>query len=338
MIRNRLALALALALALPFPSPLALAAPDAASPPAPSPPTPGAEAISVTFQVNDSLVKNKLLPGVRVGIKRSRGDTDYAATGVTTASGKMMASLPPGEYFVTYLKDGYVPVRDSATQLQREGQLVTTTLSLMLEAAGQAGQRRVQIVLNWGNAEAHVKDADSHLMRLDMSPKLHVFWQHKIYPSSKVSIALDVDDTDWGGPETVTLLDPPKGRYTYWVHNYSGPPETLGDAGVKVRVLFGDKVEGEFSAPAGVDTRFWRPFAALVIDAMLEPKLVPFSQQELAAAMDRAEVLVPEAVEQETRDLESLTDDEFQIVFNIAAGVVVFLGLVLYAILRRKKR
>jgi hypothetical protein len=275
--------------------PTADAAPDSGKPPAPpsgKPTPPAAEAVDVTFQLNDAMVKDKVLAGVRVGAKRP-GDAQYLAAGESGADGKIKLSLPPGRYLVTYLKDGYVPVRDSAVQVTRAGQQITTTLSMMLEAAGQGGKRRVQIVLNWGSEDSQVKDADAHLCRLDLKPLVHVFWQRKLHPNAKVSVELDVDDTNGGGPETVTLLDPPLGEYTYWVHNFSGEPATLGSSAVKVRVLFGDSVAGEFPVPEGLNSRHWRPFKALKIDAMLEPSLVPFSKEELAAGLDRAEVQVP---------------------------------------------
>ena len=279
----------------PAPAP---AAPDGGTPKVQEgdpPALSGAEAVTVTFQLNDAMVKDKALAGVRVGARTSNAAT-YVATGQSGPDGKLQLSMPPGAYLVTYLKDGYVPLRDSAARVTRQGQVITTTLSMMLEAAGQGGKRRVQIVLNWGNEHDQVKDADAHLARKDLKPRLHVYWQKKLHPSDEVSVELDVDDTDWGGPETVTLLDPPQGEYIYWVHNYSGEPALLGAAQVKVRVLFGDHVAGEFAVPEQVYSRYWRPFKALSVDAMLEPRLVPFSREELESGLDQAEVEVPKDV------------------------------------------
>ena len=317
------------------------AAPDSGrplAPPTPRPTPPPAEAVEVTFQLNDAMVKDKVLAGVRVGAK-SPGEAQYLAAGESGADGKIKLSLPPGRYLVTYLKDGYVPVRDSAVQVTRAGQQVTTTLSMMLEAAGQGGKRRVQIVLNWGSEASQVKDADAHLCRLDLKPRVHVYWERKLHPNAKVSVELDVDDTDWGGPETVTLLDPPAGEYTYWVHNYSGEPATLGSSAVKVRVLFGDRVAGEFPVPEGLQSRHWRPFKALKIDAMLEPSLVPFSQEELAAGLDRTEVEVPAEPEP---DFSSDTTDSgcmgtgFQVVDLAGVGGMLFL-IVVWIVRRVRK-
>lgn len=330
--------ALALFLLVPL---SAQAAPDrGAAPPAPAP----AEAVSVTFQLNDATVKDKALPGVRVGVRRV-DEATYLATGQTGADGKVTLSLQPGGYLVTYLREGYIPLRDSAAEVTRHGQVITTTLSMMLEAAGHAGQRRIQIVLNWGNERSQVKDADAHLMRLDLDPLLHVFWNRKIHPSAKVNVELDVDDTDWGGPETITLIDPPPGRYTYWVHNYSGEPQwestygsepgELGESAVKVRVLFGDRVAGEFAAPPEAKNLDWRPFAALEVDPMLEPKIVPFSDKEKTAGAAHADVNVPADAERPLDDIASEPVVYIDPAPYIIPAVMVLMFLAVVVILRK---
>lgn len=311
------------------------ATPDAAA--APPPASPAVEGVKVTFQTNDSMVKGKAVAGVRIGVK-GKGATDYLATGVTGEDGKVDLSVPPGEVLVSYLKDGYVPVRDSLTTVKSDGQLITSTLSMMLEAAGQGGQRRVQIVLNWGNQEEQARDCDSHLMRLDVKPRLHVFWKYKNHPSSELTAMLDVDDTDGGGPETVTLLDPPAGKYTYWVHNFTGGSTTLDTSEVKVRILFGDEVAAEFVIPDGVNKRFWRPFAALEVDAMLEPKLIPWTEQELTTGDDRAEVVEPGELVEDRAVQEELAGggNDIQRIFEyIIAGVIILVFVVIWVVKRR---
>lgn len=264
-----------------------------AQPAAPRPDS-GAAAVEVTFRLNDAMIKNKMLGGVKVGVARERA-AGYVVTGTTSVKGIFATRLSPGTYRVTYRKEGYVSVERSLTTIApRARQTVTTTLSMMLEAAGQGGRRRVQIVLNWGSDSPQVKDADSHLMRADLKPPLHVYYKDKEYSKGKAwSVELDVDDIDWGGPETITLLDPPQGSYTYWVHDYRGTDDPLGASSVKVRVLQGDRVVGEFSAPRRITGRHWRPFKALKIDAMGDLELVPYSKQELTAGADATEIAAP---------------------------------------------
>ncbi|MBN2494503.1 MAG: hypothetical protein JXR96_07940 [Deltaproteobacteria bacterium] len=299
-------LALAIA-ALLSPALSAGAAPDGGAPagdsrPAGAPPetadagraaAPGdAPTLRVVFRINDSMVKDKLLPDTRIGVARS-ADGDYEVLGTTDASGRFETSLAPGTYFVTYRKESYVPIDRSRVEIDADGQVITTTLSMLLEAGGQAGRRRIQIVLNWGSDPSQVKDADSHLLCACGKPGAHVSYVKKTHEIGEHSAALDVDDTDWGGPETITLLDPPPGKHVYWVHDYSGPPAVLGASDVVVRVLFGDRVAGEFRVPEGLDSREWRPFESLEVDPMLDPKIVPFTAEQFAAGEDRREPSLP---------------------------------------------
>jgi len=61
--------------------------------------------VALSFQLNDSMVKNKSLPGVGVGISASETG-DFLIKGETDASGKFATELPSGNYFVSYRKIG----------------------------------------------------------------------------------------------------------------------------------------------------------------------------------------------------------------------------------------
>ena len=250
----------------------------------------------VTFVVNDATVKDKVLPGVRVLVARAAGE-EPVLSGETDPSGRFECHLAPGTYAVSYVLPGYVPIPDSLTAITVDGQVITTTLSMMLEAEGAApGERRVRIILNWGSESSQVRDADSHLLCPCGEPSAHVYYAAKEHAGSGHSVDLDVDDTDWGGPETVTLHDPPPGDYRYWVYDYSGDTATLGQSEVVVRVLVGDELTAELRAPASAGQRAWWPFKTLAVGADLIPRLVPFSDDELAAGADRA---IPAALEGE---------------------------------------
>jgi hypothetical protein len=245
------------------------------------------EGYRVTFVVNDATVKDKLLPGVRVAVARAAGDDPFSS-GETGTDGRFTCTLPPATYAVSYRLAGYVPIADSPTAVSGDGQVVTTTLSMMLEAEGAApGERRVRIILNWGSdSDHHIRDADSHVLCPCAARAAHVYYSAKQHQGAGHSVDLDVDDTDWGGPETVTLHDPPPGDYSYWVYDFSGPPPLLGTSEVVVRVLVGDQVVGEYRPPRGVDARCWHPFKALMVGADLEPRVLPFTPDELAAGDD----------------------------------------------------
>ena len=95
-----------------------------------------------------------------------------------------------------------------------------------------------------------------------------------------------MDDTDWGGPETVTLTRPAPGTYQYWVHDYSGPPATLGASDIVVRVVIGTEEAGEFRVFKGITKRDWRPFKAIEVGPDGRPTLVRFTEDEIAEAAD----------------------------------------------------
>ena len=147
---------------------------------------------------------------------------------------------------------------------------------------------------------------------------------------------LDVDDTDWGGPETITLIDPPSGSYRYWVHNFSGPPATLGGADAVVRVIFGDRVAGEYRVPKDITSLVWLPFKAVVVDA-LEMRVVPFTTEELAAGRH-----VTEPAEQVEQEVDAAARAEgpqsgcsgAEVMTLVVVGAIA-IGVLIKALLRR---
>lgn len=247
---------------------------------------PAVEAVEVRFELNDAQVKGRLLPGVSVSVLRPGGG-DPVAAGITGADGRFASRVAPGSYQVSYRLDGYVPYTSEATELVAEGQLVTVSLSRMLEATGVAG-RDVRIVLNWGSQSDQVKDADSHLACACGATDRHVFYKARQHQAGDHGVELDVDDTDWGGPETITISRPAKGRYLYWVHDYSGDgaPAVLGTSGLVVRVLIGSEPHGELRVPKGLTRRAWRPFNAIDVGADGVPTLVRWSEDEIAEGRD----------------------------------------------------
>jgi hypothetical protein len=245
------------------------------------PPARPAEGIEVVLQVNDSLVKNKVLPEVQI-LWAVEGDPAPTRLGETGPDGRLQARLPPGEVRLTYQLQGYVPIHASPVLVREAQQEITTTMTMLLESAGQTGKRRVQIVLNWGSRPSQVKDADSHL-RCGCAAGTHVYFGNKTHEGDRDHrVDLDVDDMDWGGPETITLLEPVPGEHLYWVHNYSQNGD-LGDAEVVVRAVIGDLPAGEFRLAPGWKDNDWRPFKAISVAEDGTPRIVAWSPEELAA-------------------------------------------------------
>ena len=149
-----------------------------------------------------------------------------------------------------------------------------------------------------------------------------------------------MDDTDWGGPETITLTRPAPGTYLYWVHDYSGPPATLGVSDIVVRVVIGAEEAGEFRVFKGVTRRAWRPFKAIEVGPDGRPTLVRFTEDEIAEAADLtvpADLQPPDAAPEAPSppSAEPATPSTFPapILF-----VLVFVAFVLIARARRRRR
>lgn len=241
--------------------------------------------MKVEFVVNDAFVKGKLLGGVEIGMARAAsGAAEH--TGFTGANGRLIVTVAPGTWFVTYRLRGYVPVVASETVLRDRVTVVTTSLSMNLESEGTPGGRRVRIVLNWGSGSNQVRDADAHALCPCLPESPHVYYQSRTHVTGTHEVSLDVDDRDWGGPETITLRDPAPGAYRYFVHNFSGEAQ-LGASGAVVRVLAGDDQIGEFRVPADAAQRSWRPFKHLQVSASGEVSVVAFDAEELKRGEDR---------------------------------------------------
>ena len=93
----------------------------------------------------------------------------------------------------------------------------TTVQDISLTPALSAGQYR--IVLNWGSVP---EDLDAHLI----TPVIeglshHLYWDNMGSESETPYAALDIDDIDSFGPETISIYTSKPGTYSYFVHNYS---------------------------------------------------------------------------------------------------------------------
>jgi len=247
--------------------------------------------VTVTFVVNDAFVKDRMLPGTAVAV-RSRPDTEPLVQGSTDGNGRFSTPIEPGTYLVSYQRPGFVSILDSETVLRTDGQVVTTTLSQMLESGPGAAEggplRRIRVILNWGSdRDRHVPDVDSHMYCPCHYRGCHVYFSEKNHGRPDHKADLDVDDTDWGGPETITVTTPTTGAYEYWVHDYTSKTPTLGGSDVVVRVLFDDMLAGEYRVPTNLSSRDWRPFKAIEVGADGAAWVVPFEPAEISQGDDR---------------------------------------------------
>ena len=181
--------------------------------------------IRIRFELNDAQVKGRPLEGVAVSVSPAGGG-GALSSGRTGADGRWATQLPPGAYQVSYRLEGYVPYTSEATEVREDGQLVTVSLSRLLEAT-ESGGREVRIILNWGSRPDQVRDADSHVACPCGAGQGHVYYQNRAHEAADHKVELDVDDTDWGGPETITLTRPVPGSIPLLGPRLQWPP---GDA------------------------------------------------------------------------------------------------------------
>ncbi|HOT29848.1 MAG TPA: hypothetical protein PLU72_16850 [Candidatus Ozemobacteraceae bacterium] len=253
--------------------------------------SPTSSPVEVTFILNDSVIKDKCLPDVTVGIGVSETG-ELMVQGKTDSRGRFTAELQPGRYYASFGKRGYIPVANTVVDVEADNPIwVTVTLSMLMEEVGLGAQRRVQVVLNWGSGGSVAKDLDAHMLCSRAGRLDHIYFGDKTHDDGEHKASLDVDDTDWGGPETITLVEPLPGTYSYWVYNYSGLPSRLDASEATVRVIINDKVAGEYRLAPGTPTRSWRPFKYISVDQAGNSELVWFTPAELAS---RANFIFPE--------------------------------------------
>jgi uncharacterized protein YfaP (DUF2135 family) len=113
------------------------------------------------------------------------------------------------------------------------------------------GANVFRITLSWTQQKQDaVKDVDSYLS----VPGTLVLVSYRAVKQNVNGAFLDRDDTDWAGPETVTIDSlVSDGEYVYYVNNYDSRSNSvaLGNSEVRVRVYKGAALVKSYSVPAG---------------------------------------------------------------------------------------
>lgn len=127
----------------------------------------------------------------------------------------------------------------------------------------------IRFVLTWGSEQEGVpEDLDSHLY----GPSLAGTGMHEVYYGKKeyglpgeTYTSLDVDETEYNGPETMTINTPISGTYYYYVYNYSFDDDynqtgVLYKSQAKVQVYAGNELLTTFNVPSSADAtgRWWK--------------------------------------------------------------------------------
>lgn len=178
------------------------------------------------------------LSGVRVRFKHEKGKDAFFHETRTDEAGNFRTVLRFGTYYVDLFLEGYARIEDQEVYTG----LAEVSPPLNLPMSRPVGEGQIRIALSWTRQKGGaVKDVDSYLsipgVRKENALSFH--YKGKEYEGT----FLDLDDTSWQGPETVTIRKMRPGRYVYYVNNYSvrSDCEALGRSGVRVTVTQGDR-------------------------------------------------------------------------------------------------
>lgn len=140
------------------------------------------------------------------------------------------------------------------------------TLALCPATTPTPGSSFLRIVLTWGSAEPAPPDLDSHLRGpapgtdVGGSPvEFHTYYVNPdiTFPTGSHA-TLDIDDTDFSGPETSTVDVLAPGIYHFCVHDYTNSdiPQSdgLANSEGRVRVFIDNVQQAEFLAPNALGT------------------------------------------------------------------------------------
>lgn len=171
----------------------------------------------------------------RKGLAATTGT--IAASVITDAEGKYFANLAPGIYTGELSKAGYITTYVIGASLTTHKNTEQNATAIKIPAADE-----IRIVLTWGE---YPYDEDSHLIGpAPGNQSFHTWYGDREFSNNDVVYAdLDHDDTSSYGPETTTIRKRVDGKYTFYVHNFSGNgadhTQTLAASGAKVEIYNG---------------------------------------------------------------------------------------------------
>jgi hypothetical protein len=190
------------------------------------------------------------------GVVRTASSGHAIAGAMVSGGGRSATTDAGGRYQLTGLTPGAVQLTASATGYISDTAPVTVpttgnaTQTFALSESLAAGQTR--IVLTWGSTP---RDLDSHLFT---PAGAEVYYSNRGSLTSSPYAALDTDDTNGLGPETITITRLSPGTYTYSIYNFSNEA-AISASGARVQVYRGDSAVQSFSVPAGTG-RWWNVF------------------------------------------------------------------------------
>ena len=126
--------------------------------------------------------------------------------------------------------------------------------------------QQIRFVLTWGSeASGAPSDLDSHLVGPVASgnTRFHTWYSDTEYYDGNTKYAdLDVDDTDWEGPETTTIYSAVAGTYSFYIYDYTDQSDESSqnmsdNSSAVVNVYRGDQLLNTFHVPTGCSGNLW---------------------------------------------------------------------------------
>ncbi len=182
---------------------------------------------------------------VRKGTNNNNGEVITTLT--TNADGTYTtAGLAEGNYTLQFVDErtGITTGNKFATNMISVAVIHDTTVSNQNITLTYAIPNGIRFVLTWNGT---VSDLDSHLEFGSNGSGTHVYYSNK----SQNGAMLDVDDTTYYGPETITISSINTNyKYRYYIYNYS-KSGTFSNANAKIEVYMDDEMLFEIPAISG---------------------------------------------------------------------------------------
>ena len=215
---------------------------------------------SVSGKIIDS-VKGRPVSEVTVRIREGQNNVTGEVIKETTTNSE-------GVYRITGLNPGIYTIQ--VLDLRSDNQeYISTSFNVYIEPGKESenngagispiiDDEQVRFVLRWGNKESGAPaDLDSHMVGPEVtgSGQFHIYFDDKTYDNEDdIKYAdLDLDDTEWEGPETTTIYKRTPGIYHFYVHNYSDKyasvSNTLAKSQASVQVYSGSRLVQTFYVP-----------------------------------------------------------------------------------------
>ncbi|MDO4978149.1 MAG: Ig-like domain-containing protein [Eubacteriales bacterium] len=219
---------------------------------------------SISGVLIDAQSGDPVVEGITVYIRKGSNNISGPAIASTSTNseGKFtFSNLEPGQYTIQAVDqredvEGYY-ISVSFNTVVNGGETTTVSNSI----TGVLTSDQVRFVLSWGKEESGASsDLDSHLIgpAANENGQFHTWYSDRIYSDYSGDTVtryadLDVDDTDYEGPETTTIYVKTEGIYHFYIHDFSngGNPtsDQMSRSSAVVKAYIGDKLLATYSCP-----------------------------------------------------------------------------------------